>query len=63
MIGDARGSNGLRNISGTYFDLGPYEGLKRCRVRRDEESLDFLKNIKGCRVVRTYDNYIEIELD
>jgi hypothetical protein len=46
-----------------YFDLGPYEGLKRCRVRRGEESQVFLENVKRCRVVRTDDDYIEIELD
>jgi len=44
-----------------YFDLGPYENLKRCRVKRDEESLDFLKNIKRCRVVRADDDFVEIE--
>ena len=36
-----------------YFDFGPYKNLKRCRVKRNKDSWDFLKNIKKCRVVRT----------
>lgn len=48
-------------LEDVYFDLGPHENLKRCRVRRNEESLDFLRNIKRCRVIRADDDFIEIE--
>jgi DNA-binding MarR family transcriptional regulator len=42
---------------------GPDENLKRCRIKKNEESLDFLKKTKRCRVLRTDDDYIEIEFD
>jgi DNA-binding MarR family transcriptional regulator len=44
-----------------YFDLGPYKNLKRCRVKRNKKSFDFLKNLKKCRVIRTEDGHFEIE--
>ena len=44
-----------------YFDFGPFRNLKRCRIRKNEESLSFLKNMKRCRVIRTDDDFIEIE--
>ena len=54
-------SQGEEQLEDVYFDLGPHENLKRCRVRRNEESLDFLRNIKRCRVIREDDDFFEIE--
>jgi hypothetical protein len=45
-----------------YFDLGPYKNLKRCRVKKNEELEEFLRNVKRCRVVRKDDDHVEIEL-
>lgn len=42
-----------------YIDPGIY--LKRCRVKRENDSWDFLKNVKRCKVVRVEDNYITLE--
>jgi hypothetical protein len=35
--------------------------LKRCKVRRDDELVDFFKNLKRCRIIKIDEDYMEIE--
>jgi DNA-binding MarR family transcriptional regulator len=46
-----------------YFDFGPYRNLKRCRVRNNEDSWNFIRKVKRCRVIQDNDDFIEIERD
>ena len=44
-----------------YFEFGPFRNLKRCRIKKNEESWSFLKNLERCRVIHTDEDFIEIE--
>ena len=59
-----RGEERLERLESEFEDMFfTLEGVtyKRCRIKREDDTLIFLRNIKRCSVIRVDDDHIEVE--